>query len=203
MVSTAFKEKKKCEYCDYEGNAGHVARHINLKHPEHAPPKKEKKPKEVQPEMAKSHREVEAQVERSNMQISVSEFLEKVDKLEDKDHKVQALRANDSLVLRIILQGAFDPKVQWMLPPGDPPYKPNDLVDQQHILLADCEKIRYFIKGFHDNLSQMKREKMFIEFLERLDPGDAKLLLACKEKKLPFNNISKEMIQEAFPGMIQ
>lgn len=186
--------KIKCQYCDFETNPGNMGRHVKKHHPEIEKP--------VQLDCVSKGEERVKTVERSNMQIGVAEFLEKVDKLEDKDRKVEALRANDSLVLRIILQGAFDNKVQWMLPPGDPPYKPNDLMDQQHILLADCEKIRYFIKGFHDNLSQMKREKMFIELLERLDPSDAKMLLACKEKKLPFNNISKQIVIEAFPGMI-
>jgi len=136
------------------------------------------------------------------MQVSVSEFLEKVNKLKNKEEKINALRANDSLVLRIVLQGAFDPKVEWMLPPGEPPYKPNDLMDQEHVLLADCEKIRYFIKGFHNEVPQMKRERMFIDLLERLDPKDAKLLLACKEKKLPYDKISRQIVLEAFPGMI-
>ena len=46
------------------------------------------------------------------MQVSVAEFLEKVSKLKRTQEKVDALKANDSLVLRIILQGAFDPKVK-------------------------------------------------------------------------------------------
>ena len=44
------------------------------------------------------------------MQIGVAEFLEKVSKLKKTQEKVDAIRANDSFVLRTILQGVFDPK---------------------------------------------------------------------------------------------
>lgn len=136
------------------------------------------------------------------MVIGMSEFLQKVAKLKKTQEKIDAIRHNDSIQLRIILQGAFDPSVVWLLPPGEPPYKPNELVDQQHVLLKECEKLRYFIKGFYDNLNQTKRETMFVELLERVDPEDAKLLCAIKDKKLPFNGITLQHVKEGLPGLI-
>lgn len=136
------------------------------------------------------------------MVIGLYEFLEKVSKLRKTQEKIDALRYNDSIQLRIILQGAFDPKVEWLLPEGTPPYKPNELTDQQHVLIKECEKLRYYIKGFHDNLPQLKRETMFVELLERVDPNDAKLLCAIKEKKMPFNGITLHHVKEGLPGLI-
>jgi hypothetical protein len=136
------------------------------------------------------------------MVIGMSEFLQKVAKLKKTQEKIDAIRHNDSIQLRIILQGAFDPSVVWLLPPGDPPYKPNELVDQQHVLLKECEKLRYFIKGFYDNLNQTKRESMFLELLERVDPEDAKLLCAIKDKKMPFPGITLQHVKEGLPGLI-
>ena len=74
------------------------------------------------------------------MQIGVAEFLEKVSKLKKTQEKVDAIKANDSFVLRTILQGVFDPKVKFLLPEGEPPYKPNDLPDQEHILIHEARK---------------------------------------------------------------
>lgn len=136
------------------------------------------------------------------MVIGMYEFLQKVANLKTTEEKIEALKYNDSVQLRIILQGAFDPNVVWLLPPGNPPYKPNDLVDQQHVLLKDCEKIRYFVRGFFDNLKQTRRETMFVEFLERVDPQDAKLLLAIKEKRLPFDGITAYHVKAAFPDLL-
>lgn len=136
------------------------------------------------------------------MQVSLSEFLKKVSILKTKKEKVEALKANDTLPLRIVLQGAFDPNVEWLLPPGNPPYKENANVDQEHILISRCTKLRYFIRGFYDDLKQNKREALFVEMLEDLDKDDAVLILAVKEKKLPFTGITLDIVKEALPGLI-
>jgi len=132
--------------------------------------------------------------------VGMAEFLKKVAKLRSNKQKVEALKYNDSLPLRIILQGAFDPKVKWLLPEEDPPYKPTDLVDQEHVLLKNAEKLRYFVEGFYD-LPQGKREMMFIDLLERVAPEDAELLLAIKNKKLPWDTIKADIVKEALPGL--
>jgi hypothetical protein len=136
------------------------------------------------------------------MQVSVAEFLEKVSKLKKTQEKIDAIKANDSLILRVILQGAFDPKVEFLLPPGEPPYKPNDLTDQEGVLIREARMIQYFVKGFHDDLPQTKREQMFISLLENVDPKDAKLLCSIKEKKLPFKGITLQHVTEGLPGLI-
>ena len=117
--------------------------------------------------------------------LGMYEFLHRVSKLKRTQEKIDNIKANDTFALRVILQAAFDPKVKFLLPEGDPPYKPNELVDQQHILHKEADKIRYFVEGFYPGLNQAKRESMFVEFLERLDPDDAKLILAIKDKQMP------------------
>jgi hypothetical protein len=135
------------------------------------------------------------------MVIGVAEFLENVSKLKTKAEKVEALRHNDSTVLRMVLQGAFDPNVKWLLPPGNPPYKPNELTDQEHMFIREHRKIPYFIEGFYPNLKQIKREAMFIEMLESISPKDAAMLCAVKDKKLPFKGINADIVTEAFPDL--
>jgi len=136
------------------------------------------------------------------MQVGVTEFLEKVTKLRTDQEKIEALKANDTFILRAVLQGAFDPNVKWLIPAGKPPYTPNTLVDQEHILINESRRLQYFVDGFYPGLAQGKREMMFIEFLERLAPKDAELLCAIKEKKLPFKGITVEHVMAAFPDMM-
>lgn len=135
------------------------------------------------------------------MVIGIGEFLDKVGKLKKPQEKIDAIKANDSIQLRIILQAAYDPSVVWALPEGTPPYRPSELVDQEHILIKDCVKLRYFIKGFYDSLNQLKRESMFVEMLERLAPKDAELLCDIKDKK-QIKGISYQIVIEALPGLI-
>jgi hypothetical protein len=132
----------------------------------------------------------------------MAEFLEKVSKLKKKDEKVEALKYNNSYALRTILQAALDPRLKFLLPEGEPPYKPNDLPDQESVLLRECRKLVYMIEGPYPNLKQVKREQMFIELLENVAPADAKMLCAIKDKKLPFKGITEDMVREAFPGLL-
>jgi hypothetical protein len=133
--------------------------------------------------------------------LGMYEFLHRVSKLKKTQDKIDNIKANDTFALRVILQAVFDPKVKFLLPEGEPPYKPNDIVDQQHVLHREADRIRYFVEGFHPNLNQTKREAMFVEFLERLDPLDAKLVLAIKEKKMPFPGITLQHVKEGLPGI--
>lgn len=133
--------------------------------------------------------------------IGIAEFLEKVSKLKKTEDKINAIKHNDSLVLRVILQAAFDPTVKFLLPEGPVPYKPNGLVDQQNVLINEIRKIGYFIEGPYPNLPNIKRETMFIELLETVDPKDAELLVAIKDKKLPFKGITIQHVREGLPGI--
>ena len=134
--------------------------------------------------------------------LGINEILQRASEERDISRRILWLQQNDSPTLRAVLQGAYDPNVKWQLPAGAPPYKPNDLVDQQHRLYTETRKLYLFIEGGNPNLNQLRREALYIEFLESLDPGDAKLMLAVKDKILPYANITREVVNCAFPGLI-
>jgi hypothetical protein len=136
------------------------------------------------------------------MVVGMAEFLEKVSKLKKKEEKIAALRHNDSVVLRSVLQGAYDPNIKWLLPEGDPPYKPNDLQDQESVFIREVRKLVYFIDGPYPNLKQIKRESMFVEMLENVAPADAVMMCAMKDKKLPWKGINEDLVREAFPDLL-
>jgi hypothetical protein len=102
----------------------------------------------------------------------------------------------------MILRGAYDPTVKWLLPEGNPPYKVNDIVDQQHRLFTESRKLYLFVEGGNPSLKQMRREQLYIELLEAVDPEDAKLLLSIKDKKLPYPGVTLNIVNLAFPGLI-
>lgn len=134
--------------------------------------------------------------------VGIAEFFDKVSKLKKREDKIAALQYNDSFEIRTILQGAFDPRIKWLLPEGEPPYNPNKLVDQENVLIKECRKLVYFIEGGAPNLKQLRRETMFVELLESVAPADAKLLCAIKEKKFPYKGITVDIVREAFPNLL-
>lgn len=136
------------------------------------------------------------------MKLGVAEILKKASEIPNRDARVDWLRRHDSQALRYILAGALSPNIKWLLPEGEPPYKPNDLVDQQHRLYTESRKLYLFVEGGNPNLKQLRREALFIELIESLDPEDAKLLLAVKDKRMPYPGITTEVANLAFPGLI-
>jgi len=134
---------------------------------------------------------------------SVSEILSNIS--EEKDVKKRKdLLAQQSKNLGVIamLQLAFDPNVKFQLPEGDPPYKPCEYLDQQGMLYNSVRKIAMFLDP-NSKLPQLKKEVLFVGLLESLDPQDAKLLLAVKDKKMPYKGITKKLVAETFPNLIK
>lgn len=136
------------------------------------------------------------------MVVGMAEFLERVGKQKRTQEKIDLLRANDTFALRVILQATYDPSVKFSLPEGAPPYKPNALVDQEHIFHKEARMVQYFVEGFYPDLKPNKKEMMFVEFLEKLAPKDAELLLNAKDKK-PIKGITIHHVKEALPGLIK
>jgi hypothetical protein len=136
------------------------------------------------------------------MKLGVAEILEKTSGMTSRSDRIRMLQENNSVALQTVLRGAFDPAIKWLLPEGDPPYKPNDLVDQEHIFYHECRKMYLFIEGGNPDLKQLRREALFVQLLETVSAKDAKVLLAIKDKHLPYPGITPDIIQEAFPGLL-
>lgn len=137
------------------------------------------------------------------MKYSISEILDACAKLGTTKEKVTFLQHYDCIPLRVVLAYALDPRVEWLLPLGTPPYTPTDHLDQQGNLYRDIRKVNFFVKGGeHPTMHPMKRETLFIQFLEGLDPKDAQLMCSVKDKKIPYKGFNVSLVNTAFPGLI-
>jgi hypothetical protein len=136
------------------------------------------------------------------MKLGLAEIFEKASKMQTDDERIMVLRQNFSAPLESMIRGAFDPNIVWLLPEGSPPYKPNTLVDQEGSLYNQTRKLYLFVQNGHQTLKQLRREALFVELLETVSEADAKLLLAVKDKTLPYPNITRELINKGFPGLL-
>lgn len=132
---------------------------------------------------------------------SMSEILEIVDKASTIADKVRILQENRSQALVDLLMGAFDARIKWLLPEGPVPYKPTKVSGLEDRLYQEVRRFYIFVENGGTNISQTKRESLFIEMLENMNPRDAKLLEAVKDKKLPFPSISVSIFAQAFPDI--
>ena len=133
---------------------------------------------------------------------SISKTLEEINNLKKKDERAEALVKNGHYSLKMILKGMFDPNVKFLLPEGAPPYKPN-MYDEPKALLNEVSRFYLLVEGGNPNLNQIKREQIFISMLEAVSPDDALLLLAMKDKKSPYKNITEDLVRSVFPELFQ
>lgn len=135
------------------------------------------------------------------MRNNISTILKMISDL-PKGERVSALRQNDSDILRMVLQYCFHDGIKWLLPEGEVPYTPNANEDQRNMFFSQARTLYLYVEGGNPNLKQLRREQLFIALLESIDPEDAKLVVSIKDKKLPYKGIKKEMVKEAFPGLV-
>ena len=70
------------------------------------------------------------------------------------------------------------------------------------MLYQEARRLYLFLEGGNDNLTALRREQLFISFIESIDKEDAKLMLAAKDKKIPYKGITAKLVNTAFPGLI-
>ena len=133
---------------------------------------------------------------------SIAEVLTKVNNAKTKDKKIAILKENDSEALRAIIKSSFDPNIQWVMPEGDVPYKPNEVPEgTEHTRLnQEYRQLWHDIKGADAKTPQFRKEQMFVQLLEGLHEDEAKVLCHAKDKVLhqKYKGLSDNVVKEAF-----
>ena len=132
----------------------------------------------------------------------MSEVLDKVAKAKTKKQKVELLRQHNTDALRMVLKSSFDPRIEWDLPEGDVPYTPNEAPEgtEHNMLVHEARTLYHYIKGGNPQLTQNRRENMFIQLLEGLHQSEAEIVIAAKDKGLhrKYKGLSANVVKEAF-----
>ena len=131
------------------------------------------------------------------------EVLQKVSNAKTKAQKVKLLEEYNTPALRALLIANFVESVISMLPEGEVPYKKNEAPeDTEHTKLDhEYRKLYLFFKG-GANISQTRRETLFIQLLEGLHKGEAEVLCLVKDKKIGKRwKITRQCVEQAFPSI--
>ena len=133
----------------------------------------------------------------------MNEILQKVSNAKTKAQKIKLLNEYNSPALRALLIANFDESVISMLPDGNVPYKANDAPEEtEHTkLIQEYRKLYLFFKG-GANISQARRETLFIQLLEGLHAKEAEVLALVKDKKIGKRwKITRQCVEEAYPSI--
>jgi len=133
---------------------------------------------------------------------TVHEIFTKINNAKDKTGKIAVLKQFDNQAMRMLLKAAFDPKVMFDLPVGDPPFIRNEApAGTEHTsLAAEAKKLFHFVVGGNNTINKLKKETMFIQMLEGLQEKDADVLMAVKNKNLNnlYKGLTANLVKETF-----
>jgi hypothetical protein len=133
---------------------------------------------------------------------SLHDILKEISELKTPKEKIEAIQSNRYReAIKTIFGYTYSPTIKWLLPEGNPPYKPCEYLDLEGRFLVELRKLYLYIEGGNPNLTTLRRETLFVQLLESIDPKDAKLLLAMKDRTLPFKGLNKKIANQAFPEL--
>lgn len=130
----------------------------------------------------------------------MANIIAKIEAQPTVEKQVDFLLLHSSYALKAVLGYGMDPGVKWLLPAGNPPFRPLfEASDQEGRFYIECKKLIYFVDSPEGReVKPLKREQLFIQVLESIDARDATLLLRMKNRQL---KIMPEAIAQAFPNL--
>lgn len=123
----------------------------------------------------------------------ITEILSEIN---DDPKKVEQYKGNAAL--KLLFEYAFDPEKKFVLPEGDPPFKPDaaPIGMSPANLYQELRKLYVFCRK---DLTPVRRETLFIQLLENVHPSEAKLILAVKDQELTklYPKLTHKFVHEA------
>ena len=139
-------------------------------------------------------------------EFNVRETFEEISKAKTREEKREVLKKRQNFATKALLQLNFHPAVKWLLPPGAPPYTPSTEGDMtSNSLHYEIKKLDYYTDPSPhslDELPMLRREAMFVGLLERLDPQDAVMMIAIKDKKLSYKGLTYKLVKDTWPELL-
>ena len=103
-------------------------------------------------------------------------------------------------IIRRLVFMSYNKSVEVLLPPVDPPFKLSDAPKGMNTPIdSESRRLSIFVKGRgYDDMNQSKRENIFIQILEAIDPDDSKIFLAATQKKFRIKGLTVPQLNKIF-----
>lgn len=107
--------------------------------------------------------------------------------------------------LNYLLSLNFNKTVSLQLPEGTPPHKRNeaDHPDLFSPLSAHIGRLKNCMSKV-TNVPKLKKERIFIEMMEIINPAEGDILVACKDRALNelYPKITADLVKSVFPHYV-
>ncbi|MBT6699117.1 MAG: hypothetical protein HOB15_01780 [Flavobacteriales bacterium] len=140
------------------------------------------------------------------MTIYISELLKKIAKAKSRKQKKTILEEyKDNNVLKFVLQGTFDPSIEWNVPKKFPKYKPDDapIGLNPQTLFVVVPKCSIFVKGHAkaNGLTEKRTKELLIQVLESMHEDESLIFVQMLKKKLKVKGLTEKLVLEVFPNL--
>jgi hypothetical protein len=138
---------------------------------------------------------------------NVYEIFQEFENAATKNDKVEVLRRNGNYALRSVLQGTFDPNIEFVVE-RVPYYKPSDSPPGLGYtsIHQELSRIYLFIKNHPKSpagLSEERREQLLVQMLEAMEKREAEVFMNMILKKQKVKGLNSSIVKEAFPDLLQ
>lgn len=129
--------------------------------------------------------------------------LERVSQIKDKQERRDAFRAllEKRPAITLVVQYAFHPDVVFDLPEGgkDAFNYTKAKHDDYSVFYTNAKKLRNYCTI--SPVSRAQKTQLWLQLLSNLAGGDDELLLAMKQKKMPWKTLNKSFTMRAVPEL--
>ena len=140
------------------------------------------------------------------MTVYISELLKGIAKAKTRKEKKALLeKYKNNNILKFVLQGSFDPSIEWNVPKVIPKYKKDDapIGLSETSLFTIMPKCSIFVKGHAKSeiLKQKRIKELLIQILESMHPDESLIFTQMLKKKLKVKGLTEKLVLEVFPDL--
>ena len=140
------------------------------------------------------------------MTVYISELLKGIAKAKTRKEKKTLLEQyKTNNIFKFVLQGTFDPSIEWNVPKKMPPYKKDDapIGLSETSLFTVMPKCSMFVKGHpkSEKLKTKRIKELLIQILESMHPDESLIFEQMLKKKLKVKGLTEKLVLEVFPNL--
>jgi len=140
------------------------------------------------------------------MRKNIYEVFDEFQLANTKQEKINVLAKNGTPTLKLVLQLAYRPEVQWKYSDYPKEYKKPDTVQGISFGSLDTELKRLYIfqKGnpTAEKLTERRSKELLILALEALEPREADVVIGIFKKNLGVKGLTPKFIRDNIPDVL-
>ena len=140
------------------------------------------------------------------MRKNVYEVFDEFAKADSKQDKINVLANNWTPTLKLVLQLAYRPEMQWKFKDYPERYKKPDTKPGISYASLDTELKRLYMfrvgNETAEKLAPKRAEELLMVFLESLEPREADVVIGIFKKDLGVKGLTLKFIRENIPDVL-